>query len=279
VGGRIGGILICPHGQLALSWSTAAAPHRRIGHAIEAHDAIGSTNDRAREVLGEPGGSGRVILAELQTAGRGRRGRSWDSPAGINLTFSFGLRPRLAAGDAWLLAAAAGLAVRDAARPFGSLSLKWPNDVVDADGRKVAGVLIETVIQDRRVAEAIIGIGVNVNWPRAEMPDELRRRASSLAELAGQPIDRVDLLGRLLDELDAWMARAEAGGGILDAYRAASWLTGRTVEIEAGDRVLRGIAREVTADGSLPIDAGGEPQAIAYGEVTRVLEPQPVTVS
>jgi BirA family biotin operon repressor/biotin-[acetyl-CoA-carboxylase] ligase len=262
-----------------LSWSLAAAPHRRIGHAIEAHEAIGSTNDRAREALREPQGQGRVILAELQTAGRGRRGRTWDSPSGVNLTFSVGLRPALAAADAWRLAAAAGLAVRAAAAPFGAVSLKWPNDVVDAAGRKLAGILIETVVDGDRVAEAVIGIGINVNWRRDEMPAELRPRASALAELAGHPIDRADLLRRLLDELDAWIARAERDGALIDAYRAASWLTGRSVEVEAGDRLLRGIARDVTAEGALPIEEDGERQLVAYGEVTRVMDLEPVPAS
>jgi BirA family biotin operon repressor/biotin-[acetyl-CoA-carboxylase] ligase len=263
-----------------LSWSLAAAPHRRIGHAIEAHDAIGSTNDRARDALRDPGGEGRVILAELQTAGRGRRGRSWDSPSGVNLTFSVGVRPALAAGGAWRLAAAAGLAVHHAARPVGIVGLKWPNDVVDEAGRKVAGILIETVVEGERLVEAIIGIGINVNWRRDEMPAELRPGASSLAELAGHPIDRVELLRRVLDELDAWITRAERDGAALDAYRAAAWLTGRRVEVEAGDRVLRGTAGDMTADGSLPVDDGsGVPQLIAYGEVTRVLDLQPVPAS
>jgi BirA family biotin operon repressor/biotin-[acetyl-CoA-carboxylase] ligase len=262
-----------------MSWSRAAAPHRRIGHAIEVHDAIGSTNDRAREALREPGGDGRVILAELQTAGRGRRGRSWDSPAGVNLTFSVGLRPSLAARDAWRLAAAAGLALRGASRPFGVVHLKWPNDVVDETGRKVAGILIETIIDGERTAEAVIGIGMNVNWRRDAMPDELRAGATSLAELAGHQVDRIDLLRRLLDELETWLGRAEGAGSLLDAYRDASWLTGRSVEVEVGDRVLRGIARDVTADGSLPIDGGGKPHIVAYGEVTRVLDSPPVAVT
>lgn len=280
MGGRIGDIPTAQRSKSALSWSHAAAAHRRIGHAIEAHDAIGSTNDRARVALGEPGGEGRVILAELQTAGRGRRGRSWDSPPGVNLTFSAALRPALAARGAWRLAAAAGLAVRAAARPAAIVGLKWPNDIVDEAGRKVAGILIETVVDDERIVEAVIGVGINVNWRRDEMPAGLRPRASSLAELAGHPVDRIDLLRRVLDELDMWIARAERDGQVLDAYRAASWLTGRRVEVEVGDRVLRGIACAVTADGSLPVDdGGGGPQEIAYGEVTRVLDLDPVPAS
>jgi BirA family transcriptional regulator, biotin operon repressor / biotin---[acetyl-CoA-carboxylase] ligase len=256
-----------------MSWSLAAAPHRRIGHAVEAHDAIGSTNDRARASLGEPGGEGRVILAELQTAGRGRRGRSWDSPAGVNLTFSVAVRPTLAAADAWRLAAAAGLAVRDAAATAGTLHLKLPNDVVDDAGRKVAGILIESEIDGERVTDAVIGIGINVNWPRSAMPDELRPRAASLIDLAGEPIDRVALLARVLDELDARVAVAERGDAVIDDYRAAAWLTGRPVEVAAGDQIVSGVARDVLDDGSLVIDDGGTLRSVAFGEVTRVIEP------
>jgi BirA family transcriptional regulator, biotin operon repressor / biotin---[acetyl-CoA-carboxylase] ligase len=258
-----------------MSWSRAAASRNRIGHAVEAHDAIPSTNDRAREVLAKPGGEGRVILAEVQTAGRGRRGRTWQSPAGVNLTFSVALHPHLAAGDAWRLAAAAGLAVRAAALPDAELHVKWPNDVVDAAGRKVAGILVETGIAGDRLAEAVIGIGINVNWPRAAMPDELRDRAVALIDLAG-PIDRVALLSRVLDELDSRIAAVEAGDTLLDEYRSAAWLTGRRIEVAAGDRVLRGIARDVSADGSLTIDDAGTLRPVAYGEVTRVAEPVPV---
>jgi BirA family biotin operon repressor/biotin-[acetyl-CoA-carboxylase] ligase len=263
-----------------MSWSHAAAPHRRIGHAIEAHDEIGSTNDRARALVGEPGGEGRVVVAELQTAGRGRRGRRWDSPAGLNLTFSVGLRPMLAAADAWRLAAAAGLAVRDAAGPERALRLKWPNDVVDGTGRKVAGILIETTVDGDRVGDAVIGIGINVNWPRAAMPGDLRPNAASLVDLAGEPIDRVALLGRVLDGLDARVAAAQRGDDALLAdYRAAAWLTGRPVEVAAGEQVVAGIARDVLDDGSLVIDEGGTLRSVAFGEVRRVTEPSMAAIA
>src|SRR5918996_5282301 len=111
-------------------WTAAADPDRRIGHAVEFVPVIGSTNDRARALLDEPGGEGTVVVADLQTAGRGRLGRSWQSPPGRNLTLSIGLRPRVTAADAWLLSAAAALAVLDAAAPYAALSLKWPNDLV-----------------------------------------------------------------------------------------------------------------------------------------------------
>ncbi|MCA1672491.1 MAG: hypothetical protein LC799_09890, partial [Actinobacteria bacterium] len=97
-------------------WSAAVRARSRIGHTLEVHDSIGSTNDRARELLLEPGGDGSVVLAEVQTAGRGRRGRTWVSPSGLNLTLTVALRPALSAPDAWQLGLAAALATLEACR-------------------------------------------------------------------------------------------------------------------------------------------------------------------
>ena len=263
------------HASTQGSWSAAAKADRQIGRAIEAHDTIGSTNDRARELLLESGETGHVVLAELQTAGRGRRGRTWSSPAGLNLTFSVAMRPDLPARGAWRLAAAAGLAIRTGAAAWATLSLKWPNDVVDASGRKVAGILIETAVAGERIGHAVIGIGINVNWRRDAMPEELRERATSLADLAGGPIDRSALLARILDALDSRLSEL-AGDDLLDAYRAASWLTGREVMVEVGERRLHGVARGIGTDGTLTVDAGGELVPVAYGEVVRVTEPEEV---
>src|SRR5687768_4088423 len=96
------------------AWEAASRPMRRIGHTIEAHASIGSTNDRARDLLALPDGDGHVVVAEEQTAGRGRRGREWVSPPGLNLLVSVALRPDLAAQDAWQLGLAAALAAADA---------------------------------------------------------------------------------------------------------------------------------------------------------------------
>jgi BirA family transcriptional regulator, biotin operon repressor / biotin---[acetyl-CoA-carboxylase] ligase len=258
-----------------LVWSSAGDPGRRLGRTIEFHASIGSTNDRAWELLRQ-GDEGAAVVAELQTAGRGRHGRSWSSPSGVNLMVSVGIRPMLATVDAWLLGAATALAVRDACRsafPLVSpdeLWLKWPNDVVDASGRKVAGLLLETAIDGDRVSEAILGVGVNVNWPRAEMPVEIRERASSLIELVGAPVDRVALLDAYLAALSGEVAGVEAGISPLERYRAASWLTGREVTIAAGERIVAGRVHGIAVDGSLELetDAGGT--SVAYGEVVQV---------
>lgn len=255
---------------MTIEWSAAGDDRRRIGHEVEFHARIESTNDRAREALREPGGEGRAIVADLQTAGRGRRGRAWHSPAGVNLMMSVGFHPRIAAHDAWQLAAAAALAVRRACHPWAELTLKWPNDLLASDGRKVAGLLLETAIDGDRVGEAVIGIGINVNWPRTEMPEEIAPNASSLMEVSGVPIDRRALLRRLLDALDVELAAIEAGLSPVQRYRDASALDGRWVEVMVGDERRRGRVAGIGDDGALLLDTPGGRAAVSHGEVMKV---------
>lgn len=259
-------------------WNAAADPARRIGHAVEAHAEIGSTNDRARLALDEPRGEGRAILAELQVAGRGRRGRTWQSPAGLNLTISVAVRPRLRAAAAGLLGAAAALAVRTACLPHAELAIKWPNDLVDADGRKVAGLLLETALVEECVAHAVIGVGINVNWRREAMPTEVAATAVSLADLARHEVDRVALLGRLLGALDEEVTALERHESPIDRYRAAAWLDGRTVVVSLGDTEVEGVVLGMNDQGSLMLETDGGRLSLTIGEVVHVRQTAAVVV-
>lgn len=254
----------------AIDWTRAADPGRRIGHCVEYHAEIGSTNDRARIALDEPGGEGLAIVAELQTAGRGRRGRTWHSPSGRNLTLSVGIRPRLQASAAGLLGAATALAVRNACRPEAALAIKWPNDLVDSDGRKVAGLLLETALVEEQLAHVVIGLGINVNWRRGQMPAEISAGATSLADLAGRDIDRIALLGRLLGALDDEIAALERGESPVERYGGASWLDGRCVVVALGEREVEGVALGIGQAGELLLQTNDGQLALAVGEVVRV---------
>jgi len=259
----------------AADWSRAADPARGIGRAIEFHAEIGSTNDRARAALHEPGGEGLAVVADLQTAGRGRRGRTWVSPAGANLLFSVALRPAIAPRLAALLGVAAALAVRDACAslaPDAGLAIRWPNDVVGREGRKVAGLLVETALEGGELVEAVVGIGVNVNWLPGEMPAQIASGATSLQALVGTPVDRVDLLGRILDALDAEVDGLARGHAPLERLRANSWLDGRLVEVDTGAEMIAGRAAGIADDGSLLLDADIGRLALSVGEVARVQE-------
>jgi BirA family transcriptional regulator, biotin operon repressor / biotin---[acetyl-CoA-carboxylase] ligase len=268
----------------AADWSRAADSARRIGHAVEFHAQIGSTNDRARDLLaGSPDGEGVAVVADLQTAGRGRRGRAWLSPPGVNLMASVGFRPAIATELTSLLGLSVGLALRSAcssALPATvDLQIRWPNDLVDAAGRKVAGVLIETVLAGGRLAEAIVGMGINANWRRHEMPAEIAAVATSLCELAGGPVDRLALLERLLDALDAEIRALERGASPILRARGVSWLDGRSVELDLGERLLAGRVAGLGDDGSLLLDAAHGRMALPMGEVVRVINAIPVGVA
>lgn len=260
------------------SWSAAADPSRRIGRTIEFHPQIGSTNDRARQALAAGRGEGLAVVADLQTAGRGRRGRTWSSPAGVNLMLSVGIRPRIDGGEAGLLGIAAALAVRDACAGFAedaALVVRWPNDVVAADGRKLAGLLVETAVEEGRLAEAIIGIGINVNWPLAEMPREVRDRATSLLALSGALIDRVALLSAVLSALDAEIAALERGESPVARLAAVSALDGRQVTVDVGSERLAGTAAGISKQGLLLLDTDAGRVVLAVGEVVAVRDTQP----
>jgi BirA family transcriptional regulator, biotin operon repressor / biotin---[acetyl-CoA-carboxylase] ligase len=262
-------------------WSRAADPRRMIGHAVEFHVQIASTNDRARAALAEPGGEGLAVVADLQTAGRGRRGRTWISPAGANLLFSVAWRPKVAPRLTGLLGAAAALAVRDACAsvvPDIGLAIRWPNDIVDLDGQKVAGLLVETALEAGELSEAVVGIGINGNWATNDMPPEIRESATSLQALSDQPIDRVRLLGRVLDALDAEARSLERGETPVPRIRVASWLDSRLVEVDTGTGSISGVVAGIGDDGSLLVDTDGGRVALSVGEVVRVQERARATV-
>jgi BirA family biotin operon repressor/biotin-[acetyl-CoA-carboxylase] ligase len=252
------------------TWQDAADPTRRIGHTVEIHRRIGSTSDRARELLAE-GHEGVAVVAEEQLAGRGRRGRSWHSPPGVNLMLSVGITPRLRAADAWQLGLAVALAAREACSIAAPVDLKWPNDLVTTDGsRKLGGLLVETAIDDDAVTLAVIGIGINVNWPLADFPDEIRDSATSLMALAGEPIDRIALLSRLLAALDSEVAPVEAGRTPLARYRAACRTLGSDVIVVAAGEELVGRAVDIEATGGLVLETATGRRLVDSGEVTRV---------
>lgn len=259
----------------ATPWQAAIRPGRRIGCAIEVHAAIGSTNDRARELLEAGEGDGRVVLAEEQVSGRGRRGRTWVSPPRLNLMLSVALRPRLAAAEAWQLPLAAALAAADACETVAPVVLKWPNDVVAGDGRKIGGLLIETTAEAEDLTAAVIGLGINVNWRRAEMPEALREGSTSLAELAGAPVDRVALLAMLLDRLDAEVAAIEHGRSPLERYAGRCATIGETVTVSTPDGTLRGRAVALDPTGALVVETAAGRRAVPSGEVMRLRPEEP----
>jgi BirA family biotin operon repressor/biotin-[acetyl-CoA-carboxylase] ligase len=231
----------------------------------------GSTNDDARRlaVAGAPDGS--LVLADYQSAGRGRLDRSWDAPAGSGLLLSLLFRPALAARDIQHLTMLCGLATADAIEAQLGLraGLKWPNDVLIGE-RKVGGILTEVELDGEHVEFVIVGIGLNVNLDVAALPGPLLARATSLSAELGRPVARLPLLLALLAGIEArTIALLSGGAGPHREWSARLVTTGRPVVVDTGEGEWTGIAEGVDEDGALLVrPPGGEPRRVIAGDVT-----------
>lgn len=199
---------------------------------------------------------GSVVLAERQRKGRGRRGRAWASEPGKSLTFSVLLRPELPLSTLPLLPLAAGLALREAC---GLGGLKWPNDLLSPDGRKLAGVLLEAQVSGEEVAWVLLGIGLNVH--RGLLPEG----AAVLEEFL--EVRRVQLLARLLERLEARYAQLRHPAALLQDYRAHSYTLGRRVRVSTPRGVLEGQAMDIAPDGALVVRSADTTHHIGAGDV------------
>ena len=246
------------------SFATSAVPGTRFTDVRWVAET-GSTNADLLAAAAEGAPAGVVLLADHQSAGRGRLDRSWVAPAGSSLLVSVLLRPELPPDRLFLVTAAAGVASVDACAEVAqaSLGLKWPNDLVVTDGpltdRKLSGVLAESVLTDGRVEAVVVGMGLNVNWGTAP-PDELARIATSLDLVVGHPVDRELLLIEWLRCFDRRLTELESDPAtLIDALRGRSATLGRPVRVEFADRTVEGVATDIDHDGHLrvrPADGG-----------------------
>lgn len=227
-------------------------------------ESVDSTQTAAF-VLAERGAADRtVVVADQQTAGRGRRGRVWQAPPRTSLLASILVRSRLPQALLATLSPTTAVATAEALRRVAPLSarLKWPNDVL-VDGRKIAGILLES----RAVASAepVLVIGVGVNLGQREFRPELAGRATSVALETGHPVDRDTMLAALLEEFDAWRARLEGEGfaPVRERWKSLSDTIGRQVTVDG----VSGTATDLDADGALLIDAGGGVRRVIAGEI------------
>lgn len=243
----------------------------RLGRAYEASVVCESTNELAarRARAGAP--EGLLVVADSQTGGRGRLGRSWFSPPGENLYFSLLLRPRLVAVELPPLTLLTGVVL---ARALGMLGvtprLKWPNDVlVDQAGkpRKLVGILTEMATERDRIKHVVIGVGVNVNGTR--FPDELADRAGSLRTVTGRTHDRGALLASIANAFEPAYDKALSGGAasFLPSWRTFAALP-RPVRIDRPGGLLEGLALDIDPEGALSVrDEAGKVHRVLSGEI------------
>ena len=249
-----------------------------FGHRIFYYPSIGSTNERALELAaaGEPEGG--LVVAEEQTAGRGRRDRSWASSPYRGIYASLILRPAIPAPRAPLLTFMAAIATADALNEIPGLRarIKWPNDVI-AGGRKIAGVLGEVRGADPEVREMVVGIGVNVHHREEDFLPDLARRATSVRLETGAGSDRAALLARLLEGFEQRYARMLRDGPatLLREWQSLSTLQpGDPVRVLGPTGPAQGGFSGIDEEGGLRLTSvSGQILRVPFGEIVETLEP------
>jgi BirA family transcriptional regulator, biotin operon repressor / biotin---[acetyl-CoA-carboxylase] ligase len=241
-----------------------------LGQVLHWRQEVPSTSDLAKALADEGAAHGEVVVAESQTAGRGRRGRAWASPPGRNVYFSAVLRPDLPPSRAPELTLVASVALCQAVRQADvPAAIKWPNDIL-CRGRKLAGILLEMAAEMDQVQWVVLGVGVNVNAHEGDFPDDVRPLATSMAIERGQPVPRALFTAAALSSLEEWLDRHAADGfeAVRQAWRGMSDTLGREVRVKvAGSPDLVGLAEDVDASGALLVRAGDRVERVLAGDV------------
>lgn len=249
---------------------------------LEHFDEVDSTQRVVREWLDQGQPEVAIAVARHQSGGRGRQDRQWRAPPGAGLLLSAGFRPvHLELAHAWRLAATVALAMRDAAEEAAGLAdatiwLKWPNDLV-VDGAqggllKLAGVLGDSVSREGGVESAVVGIGINGDWPATEFPPALAAGMTSLRELSGgRPIDNEQLLDAFVARLQPRYEALLSGRFDVGGWSTVQRTTDRRVAVDIGDEELEGTALGVDPEsGGLLVETdAGASRVVGSGEVTR----------
>ena len=250
---------------------------RRLGpfaSKVHHHREVGSTSDVLATLARQGAPHGTLVVADTQTAGRGRHGNTWFSPLGSGLYLSVLLRTAASP----MLTLAAGVAIAEAlgAATGIAATLEWPNDVVvvrDRGVRKVAGILAEATNAGERGDQVILGVGVNLR--DTAFPPELADRAGSVEGVSGRHIDATVVLVELLAALSSRCAQVEAGekAALLECWESlAPMCRDTTVEWSAGGRRHRGVSEGIDDEGRLLVRVGAHQQRLSGGEVRRVRE-------
>jgi len=253
---------------LDISWVRMALGSKVVGRRICYYPRIDSTNEQALRLAAADETEGTVVVAETQTAGRGRRGRRWLDEPGSTLLFSVLLRPVCKAS--WLpvlsLGAAAACAESLASGYSLPVVIKWPNDLLIAD-RKVGGILLE-----RRGDAVVVGIGLNVNGPSESLQVRVGTLLTTLESHYGAPLPREEVLVGILGKMDDTYQQFRSAGpaAVVGRYRRFESVLGQRVQISVGQEMICGMAMAVTDTGTLVVDTAKGRREITAGEVELV---------
>ena len=227
--------------------------HGIIGREILFFETVSSTNTVALE-LAEKATEGTVVLADSQDKGRGRLGRTWISPSGVNIYMSIILRPQIKAKDGSLITIMSAVACAEAIKNVTGvkISTKWPNDLM-INNKKVGGILTELKTQQQKITSAIVGIGINVNTDVREFPVDMQQKATSLKNEAGVSYSREPIVAEILNEMDRWYKTLTTleKEAILQAWKNLTSTLGREVMIITPHETLTGTAEAIDNEGML----------------------------
>lgn len=240
-----------------------------IGQSIIYYPSLGSTNEVLKGLAAQGAPEGTLVIADEQTAGKGRLGRKWLAPPGTSLLLSLLFRPDLAPNQAARLTMICSLAIADGIEELTGLSvgLKWPNDVF-IRGKKAGGLLTESATTGERLDYVVVGMGLNVNLDVSTL-SELRGMATSLSQELGREVSRLELLWRILEGIEARYKSLRRGESPHEEWAARLVTLAREVQVTTPQGVLAGWAEGVDADGALILrTSDGQRRRILAGDVT-----------
>jgi len=240
-----------------------------VGQSIVYYSSVGSTNEVLKELAAQGAPEGTLIIADEQTAGRGRLSRKWLAPPGTSLLLSILFRPDLAPSQAQRLTMICSLATADAIEGLTGLpaGLKWPNDIF-VRGKKAGGILTESGTTGGRLDYVVVGMGLNVNLAVSTLP-ELRDTATSLSQELGRDVSRLELLWKILAGIEMRYESLRIGESPHEEWAARLINLGHQVQVTMPQGVLVGWAEGVDADGALILRLpGGQRERILAGDVT-----------
>ncbi len=243
----------------------------RMGRQIRYFSRIDSTNQYAKRIAEEGAPDGTLIIADEQTAGKGRSGRTWVTPPAEAIAFTLLLRPKLSPDRISMVTLVMGLAVTNAVNSLYDVSagIKWPNDVV-IKGRKLCGILTEMSAEVRQVNYIVIGVGINANL--TSFPEEIREIATSLRLELGCDINRAELIARVMTEFERLYAEFEAQGdlsAVMQEYNELCLNAGSKVRVLDPNGEYTGTSRGINSMGELLVETeDGQIQEVYAGEVS-----------
>jgi BirA family biotin operon repressor/biotin-[acetyl-CoA-carboxylase] ligase len=247
-----------------------------IGTNIYWHKELESTNDKAMELAKSGAPEGTIVGANFQTAGKGRAGKEWFSPASDNLLFSVILRPtRDIEISQKIVLAVADIIIHSISKLFInekeslSLELKWPNDIL-YDGKKIAGILTQSILIGKKIDALVVGIGININTPQNKFPKELREKATSLSVVLGKPLNINDVLINLINDFEKKYIKLERTGysSVVGDWKKNCYSIGKEVLIERPHKKQeKATFEDIADDGFLIYSIGNKKKKLVSGSL------------